>query len=652
MVVRRRILAAVICIMLLVTACSGARDSLGLPGNGEGQAAQEGADGNRGEPGSGNEGEGTSEGDVTKPGNEGSGSGFDGSVNIYTVGEDILAVAVQSALCMNLLPKNENEASDIELHISSAYNESGYSMFQLTMNTYYPYIYYYETAGGEGQHVSGFFDSDSHAVEDGYFALIYEKGLVSKLKLEGPFTLFEFKNGEGTEVASFAASEVVKTLSLEELIDKGAQILHKEKPLGNFEGTYLSDSYSTEHIANATVKVTEHNGVYFKGKVDGEDIELIGFEDYEPEYQQSDYNYSRIRALNTPEGITYELAWYRYYQNEVEYDEGMSLNYDDYSGSETIYYGISLHPFKERWVAPTDYEDKDRTGNLSVKDPQDNTYFSPESDDYVLLVRPTYNYDESTVDFYTLSSFNEIGFMIGEKYKFRCASEAEAKVFYDARIADPYDDYEYHQAGNVVYSERTKSPGLASQSKKDTINYTTSYLYKNVSYLYGWYDDDAKRYSTEMFLSKPYTDEDVRLSVDDSVYWQGVPESRGGYYKSTDGGDARLMVYMAEEYAFPSFGFTGEAFPSNTFATIRFTGREVVAVSFAYEWTESGEMYYYDFMEIKFEEGKAVATQYRFPAGADLFSAKCEVTLDNFRTKTPLSTVTKTFDLTRGESVW
>ena len=643
---KSKLLAAVLCAtVLFITGCgdgtsgggkadSGVKDTLASTAGKNGDDA--------------NSGTGKSSGTDTGS-SSGKNAGGD-SLNLYLVGDDIVAVSLKSDLCKELLPKGEYEESDNELLISSAYDENGYSMFQMTMKTFYPYIYYYETSGGEGQHVSGRYDSVSDATKDGYFGLIYEKGLVNKLKLDGPFTLFLFSNGEGTEVAQFDAANVVKKVSLEELIEVGAETLNVEKPIGNYAGVYISDAYSSEHTANAEIKVTEHGGIYFNGTVDGEKVEFIGFEEYHADEQQSDYNQSRVRALNITEQEMREISWYKSSYGDGDYSEGIGYNYDDYSGGNSSYLSVSLDRFTPKFATPADYQDEDRTGNLSVKDAEDSKYFKPESEDYILYASVGTTYYSYNIDYYQLQSFDVNGLLIDSKTKFKFTSESDASAFYNERVNDQWDESTYHLAGNIVYETRLKSNGMHSAGKREFLVQTGARVYKNANYLYGWYDEEYGKYASEIYISKPYTDEDLNMSLEDTVFWQGIPGSRGGYHPSVETKNNYLYTAIYDDDV--DFSLYGDVFPSGTFTEMKFTGRSLIAVKLGYEWANGGDVYYLDFTEITFEEGKASVTQYRFPAGEDLFQYEAPVNFDNFRTKTPEKKTTQTYDLSREAQPW
>ncbi len=123
---------------------------------------------------------------------------------------------------------------------------------------------------------------------------------------------------------------------------------------------------------------------------------------------EEDYFYADAKILNQSENTgegdyTYvNIQYSRRKDYDGTYEHGLSYNTDTYTASgSSNYKSCSLDKFTPWFVKPDDYKDEDQEGLMSRKDPDDDKYFKPETDDYILA---TNAYGSSTAGYEYYSS--------------------------------------------------------------------------------------------------------------------------------------------------------------------------------------------------------------------------------------------------------
>ena len=578
-------------------------------------------------------------------------------VTIYKVGSDLIAFCVKSNECSRLKSTDPSKNSDWQLSLRTEdYNT------QVQFEEYGSYCWWHEHEGDEGQHASSNYEN-SYLTDDTCFETISYPGICDTFKLEGELT-FEAHNGmqdKHEEIAKFDASAAVKNITLEELADIAAEICGKEVTEGDWAGVYKSDGYGDVN-GLAEVSVTEHGGIIIHTVIDGQEKTYVGYEATPEGYEPNDeYIYMDIKLLNGPNEFEHEDYTERIsiqYSKHFDWSsnaEGLSWSYDKWTrDGESEYKYTSLNAFTERFVAPKDYVDEDPTGLLARKDPDDDQYFKPATDDYVISVNANYSFeDDKKCQYYTLNSFDVNGFTVEEqKMKMVFENAADAKAYYDKQLANYGDSYNYKLSDNILYYsyKRSNNSTRNLNSKYSTMRQGYGDWYVNCHYAKGWYNEEGKpEYVT--YISKPYTDKEFKMSLEDTVFWDSIPN---GDHRSLETKDAYLSLYISSydlDVRFTGYGeldSEGHRFVGNI-PEFRFTGKSFVGANLDYQWNYQTDKveYYLFFTEIEFDEKEAQATQYWFKL-ADENDAS--VTFDNFKTKTPELVLTQKYDMTRAEN--
>ncbi|MCR5310423.1 MAG: hypothetical protein K6E32_03250 [Lachnospiraceae bacterium] len=572
----------------------------------------------------------------------------DGSFMIYKVGSDILAFVVKSKECEKLLPKSEYEESDWHMSIRSDDWNS-----QIGMASFYANVGFKTEGSDEWYNASSDYQRN-YLDKDTYFAFIYDAGICDKIKLLGDLRLSVYRNSDNgeTDIVTIDSSKAVKEVSFSEFGEIYGAVCKIEKPKGNWAGTYLTDGYG-DYTGTIEVDVSDSGIIHIVVKLEGEEKEFIATEEA---YDSGDpnYFYADAKIINKSDRDTkysnIQFSSRIDYNGEVE--EGLSYNTDDYSSQQSQYKSCSLDKFKEYHVAPANYEDKDLGGKILRKDPDDKDYFTPKTDDYIIVGNYMQEYSSigvSSYDSYRLYSFDSLGrtVQIADKYIF--VSAEEAQKFYDEYNKYPSESSKYTLCGTILYRTYDPVKGYVySNTKMDSFSSGYGYgWYYDVHYI-NEYKDDNGNYKHQMYISKPYTRENFNVTPEDVAYWND--DTKRGSHRSTLYKNSSLYTYMDSSYGNFSInleGYTDDQGNSPiAMKEIRLAGKSLVGFGISNKYINNQSCYVLAFTEIEFTDTVANSTQYCFIVD-DPFSM--DYTFDNYKSKTPDFVYKNTFDMTRKE---
>ena len=562
-------------------------------------------------------------------------TGSGNSLTIYKVGSDLIAFALKGDMCYRLMPKGEWEESDTRITLRND-DYSG----QVQFSTFSAYCYW--RAGEEQFNASSDYGGPM-ITEDSYFAAISYPDICDALDLTGELTLESFNSslgGENEILAKVEGNKAVKSVGLEEFVDEIAEYMGVGIPKGQWAGSYKSDGYGAAK-GFVTVTVTEHGGIVIDCDLDLDDRTYVGFEKI-PEgwdHDDPDYMYRHFQMLNgfsANENKRVEFQYSRHIWGSGDTEDSLTWTYDDWSENGNGYKGSTLNRFKETHVAPEGYRDEDYNGYIARRDPDDDKYFKPASDDYIINCSINTTVEDLECDYYNLTSFDKNGFLLDygvTKYVFKSASDAETFV---AKRNSNYNKeyYKTDRSDNIVYIAAKEEAGYRTTgSKTAQMSYSGSDWYVNCHYLYGWKRDDGT-YGSITYVSKPYTEKEFKISLEDQVYWDAIPQD---HLNSSEPKGA-TMDYSIGDYTY--FSFYGSELVSP--AEIHITGRTVTGAALNSYWEDGKLVYYLIFTEILFGDETAEVTQYIFRLD-DMYST--EVNFDNFKTVTPTHVVKQIYDI-------
>ena len=558
-------------------------------------------------------------------------------INIYTIGTDTVVVVVKSDECKKLAAKGEHEESDNRM---SLHDEEW--AFQIGLSTFYANLSYKESDDNWVNIDSGY---EKSILSDDYYLVSFRaENLVDRVPTSGEFTLtaYTVNDGKETEVARADIAKSVQAIDNMQFANLVGEVLKPGKPEGAWDGMFMTDSYS-DVSCKAEIKVLDSNAIYIKTDFRGKEEEFVAVEE-ELEGNDETYFHSNAKLINGPTGSS---TWFNIQYSKNDYGDGdvwesISFGYDDYDKNISMH--ADLKKFKPWHVADADYKDEDTVGKISKKDPQDDTYFKPETDDYIIQAN---YYEQFTSDglpgeYYTLYSFDSLGRTVQNVSKSVLASEADAKKLYEDRTKYGNESPNYIQAGNVVYCvHNAKDEVVYSHSKWEAVNQFSTWTLGN-HYAYGYKREDGSYYS-QCYISKPFTEADYNLTTDDVLFYNSVQNKN---YRNKDFPEATLYLSVNDTYfsidAYGDVDAKGRSFyyPGN----IKVNGKKVVGVCPAeiYNYDTYDYTKYIMFTEYNFDEHESTIKQYYFKTD-DFFTN--DYTFDNYTSKTPDEMLSGRYDM-------
>ena len=399
----------------------------------------------------------------------------------------------------------------------------------------------------------------------------------------------------------------------------------------DWEGEWLSDDYS-DFIGMITVTTSSTGDLDLTFR-SGDKTKTISGK--ETNYDEASYDYGTYvyANLQNNDDVT------------IRYSKEPDQTYITYDGKNPIddsgdYIWITFYKFEGGYhIAPADYDDSDRYGKFSRKDPQDSDYFYAESDDFIVEYRKSdsmYNGTESiSCESYALTSYGPSGSSIGwKKTKYIFEQEDDAIQCYNYQHDNYNNDYyKYYRDGNIVYQW-----------------YRTSGNTK-MSQLYGWYlnshyniGSPSEDYLYYTYISKPLTAADFSLSLEDILYYRNI---RGSHY-CLDSKDAYLDVYIGQDsISLYPYCDGDDYYRGSGYSVVKVDGMKIYTIvnDEYYKWINGNN---YEkaviIQEYEFNGDEAVVTEYQFKVDDPDNSG---ITIDNFKSMTPDNTISHRFDMTR-----
>ncbi len=634
----KKLITALLCMTLLFTVVA-----CGDSGNGGG--------GNGG--GTGNSGDGGNSGGFAEAVTSAVSNAVDevkdamsgNSVEIYKVGNDVVAVSIKSPECQGLLPKSEYEESNDSITLHTM-REDGDNV-SLDMHSYSAYVWC-RMDNGEDMHASAPYQTPA-VTENSYFAIISYENIWNIMKLTGELrcAVYHSSTGQDVELVVADANTLIKEISYEELAEKAAVAKGITKPDCNWAGTYMANSEEVKGVMDVTV--TEHGALVFDCKINDQEKTYIGYEVLPDGWEgdEPDYMYRHVKLFNG-EGDGWNVRYQFTLDNRYEDDDPESIwyEYDVWGEGSNQHESGGFEKFRGWKVASDDYKDEDIIGKISKKDAGDDQYFTPDSDDYIITAEYDRTYENGTADYYELRSYNVNGLLLSSKYKYVFTSASDAQAYYDKQTSYGSTYSHYYLSGSVVYLNTDWDSYYLYENKN------TRYPYRwclGGHYFYGYKHEDGT-YSEQYYLSKPITEKEYSFSMEDILFWQKIPS---GTHRSLERKDATLDLSVSKEYM--NIGAWGAVNDDNqsfyNFGYTRFNGKTFTSCNAELYWDYSqGDgghaAYHLYFTEMTFDEQVATVTQYRFQV-EDPYTD--EITFDNFKTKTPELILKQTYDMTRAE---
>lgn len=580
-------------------------------------------------------------------------------LTIYRVGSDLLAFKFKTDECKKVIGKEKDGYVEESRNSLLVCDETWENQAQFHTNNIY---LYYKDDAAEGGHdwANSPYETTPVITEDSYFGYIFGEGLCDKFKLTGTLTIFLSGERDSEELVQVDVSEVTKEVTLEEFADlAGEAYTRGEKLMCDWAGDYLSSQYS-EKKGSATIRVTEHGGILIDYDIDGDRNSYVAVEripDYYSDYSDTYYQ-AELMLLNFDYDYERTPYWIKFiytYNGDYSGSDREELRYEWNPRFGGEYKSAYLEKFVEWHSITSDFKDEDYNGLIKNASDWNNDCFKPETDDYILIVRPndsmywgeaTYKADEAE-----LYCFDVNGHAVYHAARYRFEKEDEAKAYYNELVKAGYT--EYTLVGADLFRNYVKDDYMSYTTKFEIVNQASDWRVGGHYFPYlSW---EGELYSIT-YVNKPYTEENYHVSLEDAVYWQGIPS---GTHRSLQTKDATMNLTVERSYlSFYTYGTLDDA--GNSFATSysgafgepRFTGRKLVAAMVTKMWeyfpdSWDGEYKYYQVItEADFGDTECEIRQY-FYRIADAFDTS--VTLDNYKTQTAVKTLTQKYDMVRAE---
>ncbi len=580
-------------------------------------------------------------------------------LTIYRVGSDIIAFRFKTDECKKVIGKDMGDYVEESRTYLMFSDETWENQAQFHTDRLY---LSFKDDSAEGGHswADSNYEIAPVVTEDSYFGIICKEGVCDKFKLTGKLTVFVSGEMDSEEIAQVDVSEVTKEITLEELADVAGEAYNRGgKLMCDWAGSYMTGRYS-ERKGSATIRVTEHGGILIDYDIDGDKNSYVAVEkipSYRTDFTDTYYS-AELMLLNFDydyERTPYWLNFIYTYNGDYSGSDREELRYEWNPRFGGEYKSAYLEKFVEWHSITSDFKDEDYNGLIKNASDWNNDYFKPETDDYIMIVRPNDQlyWGEATfkavqTDLY---SFDVNGHAVYHAIRYRFEKEEDARAYYNELVNAGYT--EYTLVGEDLFRNYEKDDYMSYTTKFEIVNQASDWRVEGHYFPYlSW---EGELYSIT-YVNKPYTEENYHVSLEDAVYWQGIPS---GTHRSLQTKDATMNLTVERSYlSFYTYGTLDDA--GNSFATSysgafgepRFTGRKLVAAMVTKMWeyfpdSWDGEYKYYQVItEADFGDTECEIRQY-FYRIADAFDTS--VTLDNYKTQTAVKTLTQKYDMVRVE---
>ncbi len=635
------VMLTLLCLLICAIGCGGSGDGGSGKSNKSGRDKSVSADDSGDKKGS-DDGKGSANVDI--PSAKG-----DGSFMIYRIGTDMIAVVIKSKEVAKLKPKGEYEES--MWHMSVRDEEWN---FRIGMSTFSAYA---DIKIGNTGTESDFFNAHSEygdcVIDDEtYMAVITGEGLCDRAKATGDLYLYienyEANDNGPSDITKIDASKVFKDVSLYEFGDVYGKVRNVNTPKGNWAGTYLTEGYG-DFNGTAKVEITESGVIYIVVDVGEGEQEFIAWE--EPyDSGDPDYFYADAKIINqSPNNNTHFVNMQ--YSSRVNYEgkveDGFNFSISDYSTPQGGYKSASFDKFVPWHAAPDGYEDKDLTGRIARKDPEDSKYFTPATDDYIIDALYDNEGTNGNYDLYNLKSFDTNGRAVQYSVKKVFDSAESAQKEYNDYTTYTSDSVQYVLDGKIMYTVYDPVKGSTYRNSKwsSLESFYGSSWYIDCHYSHEYKSETSGDYRMQLYVSKPYTKKEYNAEPMDAAYWNG--RNINGTHNSTIIKNSYLYTYSNHEGNIELMLDGNADADGNSYAPLgelRFFGKSALAYSASRTYINTDTVYVIAVTELEFDDKEANVTQYQFVV-EDPFTM--DITFDNYKSKTADRVFKNTFDMTR-----
>ncbi len=561
----------------------------------------------------------------------------DSPVTIYTVGRDTVVVYIQNEESSSLLPSDDYEESNGHIRIIS--EDLGFSVnlssFEGTLG--------FQTKDGGWVSVRSEFGNNFISREACLYTFTSDN-IVKDLSFTGKLTMtaYEGSNENEVELASVDPGAIVKNITFEEFEEVIAKVYPVEAPQGNWEGTFITGR-DTDYPGAITINIEDNGLLHIKTHFNGVDREYAAIEYVLPDSQEELF-YCYAQLMNGPGGNTSVNIQYTRLLYYETYFDSLTYTYVDDSGAEREYHMTYLNKFDEWHQAPADYKDEDVSGLIHRTDAEDSKYFAPAGDDYIIEAFYDTTKSELKCDYYTLYSFDVNGHETDQKTKAVFKTEEDANAYYDKMVNDQFTYSEFYRVGEIVYGIADPDKAyLFLNSKTEIVSHAYGNWYLNCHYITGYQNEDGTYYD-QYYISKPYTEAEYTVSIDDVLYWQTMPY---GAHRSIERSETSMTAEVNSVSTYIKFeGSVDDDYRSfSDMGEIRMNGTTITGSSCSneYDYDLGDYVKWLNFTEIDYKE-VATVTQYKFKLDDPY---KTDITFDNFKTKTADMVLTQKYDMTQ-----
>lgn len=430
----------------------------------------------------------------------------------------------------------------------------------------------------------------------------------------------------------------------DEDVDASYTELAARTATANWTGTYLSDGYGDfSGLINA--EITDKGLVQITLTVNGET----------KVYTMNESEYSKTGNVSSATCIADSTSETFTFNCDEEFKH-QSITYTrtdatEESANQTVTFTL-VNPAGHH-IAPEGYVDEDRFGYMSMTYPQQEKYFTPLTDNYIINVFANENIINNgemipcTTTY--LYSYNENDISVDEKQAYVFENNALAETAYNVlNTSDMYfiyhgDDayYDLTLCDNVVYAAINEEH--FSSHPRSTTDYE---WYVDCQY---WYIKDlSANRIIYTFVSQPITKEEYSVSIDEALALQNLDtytdfKSSIAYPSKEDPNVVLKVKNNASEYYINIHGTNKDDFSTYGYwgGGLNIQAQGMNLVSLEYNNNPAGLVIYVTEADFTATEASVVVRFYKnCPVGT-------EVTLANYKDQTPDETRTYTFDLTQ-----
>ena len=579
--------------------------------------------------------------------------GYD--VTIYHAGDDTIAVEMAGDSIYN----NDDGYYFLEID-----DTNGEMLGGISLNSYYSYVGR-SLVERDGDHTTiSLQEIEGLGGNEGTSTIFGEHKMLITMSKPGAWNeIPDFSNGvydlrrDADILARGKVSDILKTVTDSEFSAKLSELQmtrQGQNPVkADWAGKYISGYNSPASYLE--VEVSKTDMIHFHLVMKDAEYDWFAEESYFDKTEYDDTKYISASCSVYDQHGSSEASMS--FNSNDRYPNRASIEVTIYTGDYTRIY---FDRFGGVWhAAPADFEDRDVKGLMSDS-VFDDDCFKPATDDYMLQVWGgtamsglyTGSDEYECENRYALYSYDENRYAIQYVEKYILKSESDAQAAYSKIMAEMSDYtrsiYTYVQKGRNIYLIHNikNSYSYAKIGQLDAVYGDDWYL--NCHYIYT--GDDNEAYYTYLYLSKPFTEEEYSLSLEQMLYWKAMD----WILPCIDDPNYSLRVEVNElrtrfEPERESYN-DGDAPQMSTFDDryLRFHGATAEGIRIYYsEYEFTGTVYVREYA-FGPEEITVTEYQYNFTDPDSL-----DITLDNYKTKTADAVITHTFAVKEKEvSQW